>query len=133
MRKVTQQRLYNLWVDIRNRCRNPRNKAYKYYGGRGITVDPRWNSFDAFASDVGPHPGNGLTLDRIRNNEGYRPGNTRWVTRKIQGQNHNYYKLTQVKADMLRAQWAAGAAIAALAQQYKIGETTVRRVLGGEA
>lgn len=133
MRKVKEQRLYSLWVDIRNRCRNPRNKAYKYYGGRGISVCSRWDSFDVFVADVGPYPGKGLTLDRKDNNDNYRPGNIRWATRKIQGQNRNYCKLTQATADSLRAERAAGTTEAALALRYQIGRTTVRRVLAGES
>jgi len=29
---------YATWSGLRGRCNNPRNKRYKYYGGRGIKV-----------------------------------------------------------------------------------------------
>jgi hypothetical protein len=43
-------------------------------------MDPRWNDFRNFHSDVGAPPSAGLQLDRIDNDKGYWPGNVRWVT-----------------------------------------------------
>ena len=35
-------RTYRSWEAMRERCLNPRCKAYKNYGGRGITICARW-------------------------------------------------------------------------------------------
>lgn len=43
---------YHIWHDVRSRCKNPDNRSYSYYGGRGITVCDRWDSsFDNFYAD----------------------------------------------------------------------------------
>lgn len=79
--------MYHVWLMIVQRCTNPRNKDWKHYGGRGITIDPRWRDFAVFAAEAGPGYATGLTIDRIENDEGYKPGNTRWATRAVQANN----------------------------------------------
>lgn len=79
--------LYYVWQSMKQRCHTPTNKSYPRYGGKGITVCEEWrNSFEAFASSVGPRP-SGLTLDRIKSSKGYEPGNVRWATYTQQARN----------------------------------------------
>lgn len=78
--------LYNLWASMRNRCNNPRHRAYQYYGGRGIKVDPRWDDFSQFVTDMGPRPA-GASIDRIDNDGPYAPQNCRWATSSQQRAN----------------------------------------------
>lgn len=75
------------WVNMRQRCMNPRHPSFKHYGGRGITVYPLWTSFKQFLTDVGRCPGKGYTLERKNNNESYTPGNVIWQTTYKQHRN----------------------------------------------
>src|SRR5215204_588492 len=68
---------YRAWVNMRQRCLNPRSPQYDRYGGRGITVCERWNSFVPFLADVGFRPSPVHSLDRIDNDGNYEPGNIR--------------------------------------------------------
>ncbi len=52
---------------MRGRCLNSNHKFYCYYGGRGITVCKRWDSFKNFLADMGEKP-TGLSLGRKKPN-----------------------------------------------------------------
>ena len=83
-------RVYATWAAMIQRCENPGNPGFKYYGGRGICVCERWRSFEAFLADMGEPPAgmNGkraaYSLDRIDNDGNYKSGNCRWATSKEQ-------------------------------------------------
>jgi hypothetical protein len=78
---------YASWFQMWQRCRNKNSKDYPRWGGRGITVCDRWQSFASFLADMGERPP-GMTLDRYPDNGGnYEPGNCRWATASQQVQN----------------------------------------------
>jgi hypothetical protein len=83
---MTHTKVYKVWTSMRNRCSNPRHKAYKSYGGRGITVCESWDSFEKFLEDMGT-PNAGESLDRVNNELGYSKSNCRWATKVQQGNN----------------------------------------------
>ena len=87
----SKNRLYRIWLNMKQRCNNPNNKDYAHYGNRGIKVCTEWeNSFDSFR-DWAIENGYAaeLTLDRKNNDRGYCPDNCRWATRKEQVNNRS--------------------------------------------
>lgn len=73
---------YQAWVNMRARCAGGQPKSWRNYGGRGITVCEEWqDDFKAFLDHIGPRPDVGYEVDRIDNDDGYKPGNVRWATK----------------------------------------------------
>lgn len=85
---------YESWVHMRQRCLNPMNARYSYYGGRGITICERWSSYEHFLADMGRRPSREYSLDRINNEGNYEPGNCRWATTAEQNANRSWKRCT---------------------------------------
>jgi hypothetical protein len=80
--------IYGIWIHLRERCSNPKNKAYRYYGARGISVCQEWqNSFDNFFRDMGATWFPGGSIERIDVNGNYCPKNCEWILLKDQSKN----------------------------------------------
>lgn len=94
--KQKDYRAFSSWSNMKSRCNNPNVPCYSYYGGKGIKVCNRWNSFESFLEDMGERP-EGMTLDRIDSNKDYEPTNCRWATRLTQSQNRSFGKTVGIR------------------------------------
>ena len=82
---------YRAWDNARDRCRNPKNRKYPIYGGRGIQFCERWiSSFQNFIGDMGNRPSSKHSLERTNGNGNYEPGNCVWATAIDQNNNRSF-------------------------------------------
>jgi hypothetical protein len=97
---------YQSWRHMIQRCNNPNDIGFKYYGGRGIKVCEKWRgSFESFLSDMGRKP-DGATIERINNDGDYEPSNCRWVSNFDQQSNRrNNRKITFNGRTLTHSQW----------------------------
>jgi hypothetical protein len=114
---MSDTRLYSIWTGMKQRCYNPKDPAYKNYGGRGIIMCERWkNSFMEFYNDMLNGYSDSLTIERIDNNGIYCPENCRWATRQEQLINSRHIKhITIGKITRTRKEWC---------EIYKLQPTT---------
>ena len=116
-------RTYKTWKEMRQRCNNPNNDKWKWYGGRGIRICSRWDIFEAFLQDMGERP-EGMTLDRVDNDGDYEMSNCVWASHKDQTRKQLKNKLNMESAESLRADRVAGMTYKALAAKYGIDQKT---------
>lgn len=95
----TGTKVYVIWKSMKDRCRNPKNKEYSVYGGRGITVCDGFLEYQKFFNSVGERPTPQHSIDRPYTNGNYSCGecascvehgwkkNVRWATRAEQMNN----------------------------------------------
>lgn len=111
--------IYSVWGQMRRRCKSPKDKSYKRYGGRGIKVCDEWDrSFESFyewSLANGYHKG--LTIDRIDSNGDYVPSNCRWVTTAEQNRNYSRNHMLAYKGETL--------CLADMADKYGVNRATL--------
>jgi hypothetical protein len=101
--------LSSVYSNMRQRCYNNKHPKFLTYGARGIKICKEWltnpTSFYNWAINSGYKKG--LTLDRIDNNNNYKPDNCRWVTKKTQQNNMRTNRIiTYGNKTQSLSQWA---------------------------
>lgn len=81
--------LYKVWLNMKDRCYNPNNSHFKYYGGKGITVCNEWKDNFKLFYDWMINNGyeKGMSIDRIDNSLEYSPDNCRVIPFNKQSSN----------------------------------------------
>ena len=111
-------RLFRIWTGIKTRCFNEHDKAFKNYGGRGISLCSEWLNFESFHNWAVE---NGyldtLSIERKDTNGDYMPDNCTWVTAKVQANNRRGNRLIEYRGKtQTMAQWS---------NQYEISIATL--------
>lgn len=97
---------YHTWAGMKARCSNSNHRGYKDYGGRGISVCERWQTFSNFYEDMGEKP-DGMEIDRKDNDKDYEPFNCRWVSRYDNIRNRSVTRWLTYKGETLTlSEWA---------------------------
>lgn len=100
--------IHECYVNMKTRCYNPNYELYSRYGGRGIKVCDEWkNNFKEFYNWAINGWKKELTLDRINNDDDYKPDNCRWADRVEQANNRHTNYLIKYKDEIkTMAQWS---------------------------
>ena len=89
---MKKHRFYDTYRNMKARCYNKSNPAYKHYGERGISVCEEWQDIIKFVAWADSTYIEGYTLDRIDNAGNYEPSNCRWVDATTQAINQRMMK-----------------------------------------
>lgn len=123
---------YQSWRAMRGRCHDPRNNAFRFYGGRGITICSRWDDFSAFLADMGPRP-LGASLDRIDFDGNYTPENCRWADVRTQARNSRHFRLADEQVAAIHRLIAIGGSHADIAQACGVSVGHIGNIARGHA
>lgn len=99
----TNDRLYKIWSDMKQRCYNEKRKSFKNYGALGIRVCDEWiNNFENFRdwalkNGYEEH----LTIERINVKGDYEPNNCDWITIEEQQKNKNWGKYSDSRRKVI--------------------------------
>lgn len=105
---LTKHPLYQIWSSMKRRCYCKKDRAYKWYGGAGVTICDEWlKDFVCFYNWAMSHGYSfGLSIERNENKKGYNPDNCKWIPRKDQPKNRSYcYKIKYLGAVKSLADW----------------------------
>lgn len=96
------------WYVMRRRCLRPGNRDWKYYGGKGVTICPRWlESFKNFLADLGPAPSQRHWLGRLNTAGNYEPTNCVWTTQPEQERRRGFCRKVTISGQVMTAAEAA--------------------------
>jgi hypothetical protein len=132
---------YRCWLEMNKRCSpSATGESRKRYYEAGVQVCERWReSFAAFLADMGPIPPDKESIDRIKNEKGYEPGNCRWANRKEQNRNKRANRVIEFCGKrMCLAEWAEEVGIRApilsarLCRGWDVATTLTTPVVAGQ-
>ena len=130
-------RFYRKWDGMKGRCNRENHSNYEAYGGRGIQVCDKWNTFEGFYEDMYEsyiehcklYGEDNTTIERIDVDGNYCKENCTWATWKEQYKNkqdtiHVVYEGEETTLIELREKY--GVSKSALWGRYNRGTELIR-------
>lgn len=77
MRHITP--FYKFWHKLFQKCKNPEDEDFRYFGRRGITLCEEWENFARFYEDMFPGWKPRATLHRKDKAQGFSRENCSWT------------------------------------------------------
>ena len=97
---------YKVWLGMVERCTKEYSENFPTYGGSGIAVCEKWLRFEGFLEDMGVRP-DGMTIDRINNENGYSKDNCRWASWTEQANNRSNNRILTIDGvSKTMAEWS---------------------------
>jgi len=125
-------RIYRIYRNMLKRCFFEKYEHFHRYGGRGITVDKKWLSFEGFFEDMHLGYDDNMTLDRIDNDGNYCKENCKWSTMKEQTLNRSSNRILSLDGvSMTLKEWSdkTGIRQTTITQRIDYGGWSVRKAL----
>lgn len=127
---MTNTKIYRVWASMKQRCENPNDNGFKWYGDKGIKVCKEWsNSFESFYSWAKQNGyKEGLTIERINVDGDYEPKNCKWITQQKQLLNttRNKFITYKGKTQTLK-EWSDELGIKYMTLWYRLKRWSVER------
>lgn len=124
---LSKTRIYGIWNAMVNRCHNPKDNNWGYYGGKGISVCEEWrndiHSFISWAESNGYR--SDLTIDRKDGQRDYCPENCRWTTMEEQAQNKSNTRFTPEDISNIREDPRS---LREIAEDYNVSITGISNI-----
>lgn len=125
-------RLKRIYINMKDRCNNPKNRSYKHYGEKGISICKDWLDFELFEKwSYENGYDDTLTIDRKSCAGNYCPQNCRWIPLAEQSRNRTSNIIFEHDGkNMIMADWARelNISINTLYQRKKAGKS-IERIL----
>jgi hypothetical protein len=119
---------YRSWYTMLQRCTNPEDISWPYYGGKGIKVCIEWATLDGFVNDMGVRPDD-MTLDRIDPTGDYEKANCRWATWAEQNQNRSNNVLSKDKLLAIKSDIDSGLTQSQVAKKHEVSQSNISRAM----
>lgn len=105
---------YQSWRAMIQRCTNPKNNRFEYYGSRGISICERWMNFANFFEDMGTKPTERHSIERKDNEKGYSKENCKWGTIQEQARNKTTSRRITIDGETLHVkEWSLRGGVSA--------------------
>lgn len=125
--------LYKVWTGLKQRCYNPKNSAFKWYGARGVSMCDEWrydyNKFFEWSMSNGWEKG--LDIDKDIKGDGmmYSPENCSFVSHKVNMEAVRWNKVSKELAQEIKS---SPKSARQLAKEFELSRNTVNKIRGNK-